>query len=476
MHGARLNRRQFLCAAAGAAGRSVGITVMPEYIQVEGIGRVLDNLLRRARATSVTTSPYVMEPAGEKTGSREPPIDAGAGKVRLLDRPLWGRRELFVRTAPSFEPDARLYRGLRYQPAAVTELTRKQGPLIGEFVSAARARGLKVYLQVQAAIPPGYRVQFGGPAEEDCPRLPDGRIPPRRLANNGSLASMHIRAYTEALIRDLLTAYPEVDGLRFDWPEYPPYLLDDVFLDFGEPARQAAERLGLPFDRLRREAGLLYRQVHGALNDRDPGGWLAELEQRPLLHEWLRFKATLVEQMLAGYRKALTQAGGASKELLAHAFPPPLSRLSGMDFDRASRHVDGIGVKFYTMHWPMILRFWGDELLQANPGLSESRVAAALARWLDMSDGPLLPHLADYVYPEPGAPHPAGSKAQARKIAEARKAAGKTPVFALAHGYGPAADFRRRVEAVFAPSGRRLWVNRYGYLSDEKLEILAAVE
>jgi hypothetical protein len=37
--------------------------------------------------------------------------------VRLLDRPLWGKRELFVSTAPSYTPDLRLYRGLRYQPA-----------------------------------------------------------------------------------------------------------------------------------------------------------------------------------------------------------------------------------------------------------------------------------------------------------------------------------------------------------------------
>ena len=39
---------------------------MPEYLQVEGIDRVLDNIVTRARATAVTTAPYVMEPAGEK--------------------------------------------------------------------------------------------------------------------------------------------------------------------------------------------------------------------------------------------------------------------------------------------------------------------------------------------------------------------------------------------------------------------------
>src|SRR5512139_3648513 len=106
-----LERREFIgsglaaltVSAQRAPARSLGVTVMPEYIQSEGIGGVLKKL-EVAGATAVCTSPYVMEPADEKTGSREPPDDAGAGGVRLLDRPLWGRRELFVRTAPSFAP------------------------------------------------------------------------------------------------------------------------------------------------------------------------------------------------------------------------------------------------------------------------------------------------------------------------------------------------------------------------------------
>src|SRR6185503_13411294 len=126
---------------------------------------------------------------------------------------------------------------------------------------------LKVYLQVQAAIPPGYRVQFGGPTDDDRPRLPNGRIPPRRLANNGSLASPHIRDYTQALLRDLCRAYPEIDGLRVDWPEYPPYFLDDVFLDFGDHAQLAASRLGFDFKRLKQEVVNLYQFLHGGLLD-----------------------------------------------------------------------------------------------------------------------------------------------------------------------------------------------------------------
>ncbi|MCC6860042.1 MAG: hypothetical protein IT158_15850 [Bryobacterales bacterium] len=462
--------------------RFVGITVMPEYIQTEGIDRVLANLVK-AGATAVATSPYVMEPADEKTGSREPPIDAGAGKVRLLDRPLWGRRELFVRTAPSFTAQRSLYAGLRYQPAPPTRLTEEQGGIVAGFIRAARRLGLKAYLQIQAAIPPGYRVQFGGPQPGDTPLLPDGRIPPRRLANNGSLASPHIRGYTEALIRDLARAYPEIDGIRVDWPEYPPYFLDDVFLDFSPPARAAAERLGIAWEPMRQAADGLYRLLNGGLRDTHLLPWLdpdggryllaRRLSEQPGIGVFLRFKALLAEELLAGFRRALSEAGGAAKELMPNAFPPPFTLASGLDFARAARHSTAISVKLYTMHWPVILRFYGEQLRKTNPGLSEPLLVKALVNWFDIADGEAPSSLADYVYPEPGDPHPAGLRAQARKIVQAQNEAGDTPVYALAHGYGPAGDFRRRLNMAYRAARRRVWINRYGYLSDEKLEVIA---
>ena len=223
--------------------RFVGITVMPEFIQAEGIDRVIANLKDKAGATAVATSPNVVEEADAKTGSREPPIDAGAGKVRLLDRPLWGKRELFVRSEPAFEPHLSLYGGLRYQPPRPGELTRRHGKTIADFVSAARRAGLAVYFQVQAASPPGYRVQFGGPLGDDTPLLPDGRVPPRRVANNASLASPDVRAYNQALTRDPSSRLPgnrrPAGGLARVPPVFPGRCVSGLF-GAGEVRRPTA--------------------------------------------------------------------------------------------------------------------------------------------------------------------------------------------------------------------------------------------
>jgi hypothetical protein len=305
------------------------------------------------------------------------------------------------------------------------------------------------------------------------------------LANNGSLASPHIRAYTAALLRDLCRVYPEIDGIRTDWPEYPPYFLDDLFLDFSTHAEQAAARLGLDFKRMRAQASDFYHTLHGGLSDTDLARWregdggryhlLKYVMDHPGLADLLRFKALLVDELLAGFRQTLTDAGGTGKELMPNAFPPPFALLAGMDYARAAKHSTALSVKLYTMHWPLILRFYGDALMKANPKLSGTMVAQVLAQLLDIADGAGLPRLSDYRYPEPDEPHPVGAEAQARKIRQAQADAGAVPVYAIAHGYGPLGDFQRRLSTAWQASQHGIWINRYGYLSDAKLDVIRAV-
>jgi hypothetical protein len=462
-----------------------GVTVMPEFFQVEGVETVLDNLQRRARVDAIATSPYVMTPMPDGQGGREPPIDAGAGSVRLLDRPLWGRRELFVRTAPSFVPDAGLYRGLRYQPAAADDLTRAHGHVVADAIRAAKSRGMTVLLQVQAAIPPGYRVQFGGPAEEDRPRLPDGTTPAVRVDNNGSLASPHLHDYARAMVRDILRAYPDIDGLRIDWPEYPPYSLDGAFFDFGPHAEAAAARLGYDFAAMRAAAGALRARLLGGLTPGDLTMWterdggrfrlLQAAIDTPALRDWLAFKADLAIGMVETFRAAL-DAAAPGRLLVAGAFPPPFTALSGFSFRRAARSCDAIMVKLFTMHWAMMVRAWGDTLVAANPGLrGHAALPRTLAALFDIVDDAGYDRLEDWRYPEPEEAHPVGGHAQTRKIRSAQAEAGDTPVWAMPHGYGPVADFARRFAIAHDAARGRVWVNRYGYLSDAKLDAMGTV-
>jgi len=457
---------------------------MPEYPQSEGSNQVLDNLQKRTAATSLTTSPYVMEPSDHTDAGREPPADGNAGAVRLLDRPLWGKRELTVRTAPSFTPDKSLYAGLRYQPSEPDALTDREGRRIEEFIATAKQRRMQVYMQVQSAIPPGYKVQFGGAVAEDRPLLPNGSEHEGRVDKNASLASPHIKDYGCALLRDLVQAYPNLDGLRVDWPEYPPYAFDSLFFDFSLHAKAAADRLGYDFEAMRASADKLHHFILNALTDDDISRWTeAEASENfwnlltrfPGVLDLRAFKGDLASELIQAYAETIRDASGGRMDFVVQGFPPPWSQASGFDVQKIAPHVSGIGVKLYTMHWPMMVRGYADRVLTSNKHLSAVSLLTGIFTVLDILDTAPPSNVEDVEYPRPDQPHLAGLNAQARKIQETRTLAGATPVYAFSHAYGPMDDYRNRMQVAWEASGHRMVVNRYGYMTDEKLDVLGQV-
>lgn len=457
--------------------RTLGITVMPEYAQSEGIDAVLDNVAGIARAGSLTTSPYVaaLAPAGK--GHREPPSDGGLGHKRLLDRPLWEQGELWMTAAPSFRPNPALYEGLAYRPPEADDLTAAQGPVVGQFLDAAKSRGMDVWLQIQAAIPPCYRVQFGGPLPHDEPLLP-GLVPSRgRVDRNASLAAPDVRAYVRAITRDLCQNYPQIDGLKFDWPEYPVYHFDALFFDFNPAMAPHAAALGLDLGTLARATGRFLSDLgNGTLRRRSIA--LDDLESfrsslfaaYPVLGELLALRRAVVTDFAGFLRDTVNDASGGKCGLFLQSFPPPLNVATGFDTAAIAPLCTAVGVKFYTMHWPLIE---ADYLaaLTSRADLPPVAVARALSRLLGLS--PDVPRNPDHIrYPEPHDRHAATSEAIRAKIAEARHQAGATPVWGMTHGYGPPEDVIRRFRALW--EGGAVQVNRYAYLSDEKLAAIGA--
>ena len=455
--------------------RFLGITVMADFILNEGVAGILDNITRRAGATAVGLNPTVTAPSAAGVGSFQPPADAGSSP-RLFDRPLWGKRALWVQSGPSYRPNQAHYAASPYPSRQPNHLTDAHGALIGQFIDAALERGLKVYLQVAAT----------GPSQldrQDIPRLPDGRLPANRMANTGSLASAAIRHYNRAYIADLLEHYPQITGFRPDWPEYPCYKLDEAFQDFGPHVAAWAAENGFDFAAIRQEVGALYNYLHGSLKNEDLEDWasadrgklaqLTLLRRYPGVLQWLQLKAALSVDLLRHWREIISAGGGAEKELSANAFMPPYVLFTGFDFAAAAAHCNAIAPKLYTMHWSVIIEFWGSVLLKHNPDLDEKLLVRALAHLFDLDDEVSASRIADYGYPEPHEPHPIPNAPQARKIrqvlAQAKDLTSITPII---HGYGPADDFMRRFKVVAASPAAGAWVNRYGYLSDEKLDAI----
>ena len=129
------------------------------------------------------------------------------------------------------------------------------------------------------------------------------------------------------------------------------------------------------------------------------------------------------------------------------------------------------------MHWALMVKFWGDVLLAANPDLDEGLLVAALVNLLDLDEpGAGGRTVAHYRYPEPDEAHPISEQAQQRKIAQVMAAVGgRVPVYPLVHGYGPLDDFRRRFSIAAHSPAAGIWVNRYGYLDDAKLDVIGGL-
>ena len=461
---------------------TLGITVMPEWFQYEGIEPVLDRVAALG-ATAIATSPYVLEPAPDGTGAREPPPDGEAGLIRPLDRELFGRRELWVRTAPAFVHEDERYASLRYRPMPASALTHANYSLLDRVIEAANDRGIDVLLQVMAACPPGYRVQFSGLADDDRCLGPDGRPHDARVDRNGSLASPHIVAYVATLVGELAQRFPGVAGFRLDWPEVPPYDFASALFDFhpamtalmraaGHDPRAVARAVAGWADGLRAAAsGAASRgpvAVHAALLAAD---WPAFVSDDGCYAPLRAAKREASLRLLRAVRDALDALPGPRRRLEPQAFPPPFHRLSGFPLDGLDAVADAIGIKLYTMHWPMLARYWARDLVGDAPPAEQNAVTAAVAALFGLTDG-VVTDGSVLRYPEPDEPHPVGARSQRTKIEVAIAAAGRVPVVPFVHAYGPIGDVESRWR-IASGGATSTWINRYGYLSDAKLDAIA---
>ena len=473
--------------------RQLGVVLTPAEVQDEGLDRVLDNIVGAgATAISPTLGVYTPAPTGE--GSREPPLDV-AGEVRLLDRPLWGKRELWMRGYTPHQPNPAIWADLPYPapPLAPPEL---RTDVVRQIIDGARVRGLAVEIQISPYTLPGapggqtFGGGHGAGVVSDRPQRIDGTVGERIVAGHGCLNNPRVRALGRARMSDALAHYADVDGVFVDWTEYTTYFLEDCFVCFCEHCEAAAIRQGFDWASIRQDSRAMWDRLHrltpaDLTRATDSADWpfvLADtLVTYPGVAVLFRFKAASVREAAGDLRQTMNAAGASGVALGLNGFAPPWSRVTGMDYRTVHEVVQATRCKLFTFHWPMMTRWWSETLLQWNPGLDEGMVLRAVQAALDLPP-PSDEHrmsLADYGMPRPDEPHPITPAALTRKVNQAVRLAAAgghaDNCLAYVHSYRPPAEFRRVLEAVVASEARGCWVQRYGYLSDEKLAIMREV-
>jgi hypothetical protein len=466
-----------------------GITITTGELASEGVDTVLDNLAR-AGANALTTSTHVTveAPAGE--GLREPPLDI-AGQARILDRPLWGKRVVNVHRYSAHPADPALWKDLPWEPPPVAP-EEVRVDFARQAIDGARECGLRTWVHLAPYVLPG---GTGGQdsttfstelRDEYRPRRFIGGSHPDAIAFTGCLNNPVVRQLGRVRMRELLRHYGDADGVELDWVEYPVYFIDKFFTCFCEHCERQATEFGYDWQRITSSVRVLWDSLHTLTNDQvlamtASGDW-GELVPDPAsmqqgLIDWLEYKSESVEFALADLRVTMDDAGASHMAIAAGGFALPWGRMSGAAYASAEGVVDVQRVKLYSFHWLMMLRWWTDTILLWNRGsdVQPHTLTQAFLRFFDLElvDPPpeLMPEA--FGMPLPDTSHNLTPGSYTHRLVNAlSRRENQAPIMPVVHAYRSAEDFAMVLDAVRPYTQAGLWIQRYGYLSDEKLDVL----
>lgn len=471
--------------ATPSTERVRGVVLTPAEIQFEGMDCVLDRI-NRTGANAVAISPGVFLPGSSETGVREPPVDVD-GEVRELDRPLWGSRVAYVRRFSPYAPDPQIWQNVPFKaPTLAPEGYRVD--VARQLIDAARQRELAAYLILSPTVLPGLpggHSMSGGIAGGDMDERPlpiSGTRSKRIIAGQGCPNNEQVRALVVARVREAVKHYGDAAGFFFDWLEYTCYFLEDAFTCVCPSCRAAAVRAGIEWEPLTQAVRDLWNRLHVLTNDDlrlivETGTLsvlLSEAQAERVAGFW-QFKARSVASLLQLIAETVRASGSPQLSIGANGFPPPWSKITGAKFGAAAPYVNCVRPKFFTFHWAMMVRWYGEAVRAWNPDLDERLIVAALLALFGMHP----PHeehrqrLSDYGMPKPTEPHPLTAADIRRKLEQVNaQVAGTARVEAYVHSYQPVKTFNELMVAMEDTEIDGVWVQRYGYLSDEKLEVL----
>lgn len=459
--------------------RFLGVFVPTFYLQDEGIEHVLDRLMA-AGTRAIAIEPTIGRQATGSAGSRFPDLHID-GFERILDRPLWGHRELRVETFSAYRPDLDRYGSGPYRP------THRPPPpsqlatpdVVQATIDEAHRRGLQVHFALHPFVIPDVRAQ-------DLPITitgDPGSGP--RVAGTACLNSLAARAYGLGLVRDVVAAFPEVDGLFLDWAEFPAYALDDLFSCFCTSCEHAAHASGIRWDDVTRDVRATWDWSHRLTSHELRGSRrrmrraedvVAALADAPGWLEFIRFKARSVVQFHRDVRAALDQDGHSRVSLTARGWPPPWNLVSGMNYRSLAGICEAAAPKLFTFDFAALPRWYGTALKRWNPDLEEAEILDALVEVMALPDAIAERTFARYQIPAPEELHHTDPVEHAGRIQQViDQVGGRVPCYPIIHAYLPEPQWKRMVAVGRDGPADGIWVQMYGYLSDRKLEIMRDV-
>ena len=301
---------------------------------------------------------------------------AGGVKTVVVGRLLFAGADGEPGAMATFDPNPAVYRDLGVEPpSAPAEKLPEKRQLLDRALTEAKQRGLEIYVFCPDA--------GQGPGG-------DGHA----LADDTSLAARMAR------IRDVMEAYPMVDGGVLDGPELgyeiAPGHRSNIFEDTPETLRSAAGDLGYDFDALIAAKERLQAKLHNLnpaeIDLRADGGFLGcfELFGRDTdLAAWFAFRRDLLMQYYRRQHDALARFPQPVRIGVGSRLPC-FAPLNGHDLVLMAELYDFILPKLYFFHrgfdgfFGTIGRYI-QTLTEWNPGLSDAHAMKIVESLLGIS-------------------------------------------------------------------------------------------
>ena len=451
----------------------LGIFVHPIDVQNEGLQPVFQNL-ESIGVTDICITSRVGRLADADKGVRFPPLHID-GYRRKLARPLWGKREQRIEFFNAYKPNLSLYTNATYQPLSTPVPPELDTSVPYQMIAEAHKRGMHVHMLIQPFLPPNIRPQ-------DQPIYIDGSLPqPPFIARNACLNSPTVEKYARALVQDTLDHF-QVDGLFTDWAEYGAYRLQDNFTCFCANCERQASKQGFDWGQIQHDVAQMWDWLH-KLSERDlarsirlwqnPSDLLALLTRYPGWLQFFQFKANTVTNFYRQVRHLIESFTLQEIQLSARGWPPPWNRSSGMDYSALANICHTVTPKLFTFDYSVLPRWYGEVLRTWNPDLTQSAILNALLVWMNLPDDVSPRTFEKYQIPAPHEMHPASIEAYHLRVDEVLdQVNGRAAVCPFAHAYLPEPQWLQMVRMLSKSRVDGMWVQMYGYLSEQKAEIL----
>lgn len=431
-----------------------------EAFQAGGIEQVISRIVQLSHADEVTITPYSFQQTGIETDARTPALDVD-GEARELERPLWGRKVLYGKYRLSYAIDERLYSDTRYRPP----YDPIQLDLAGQVGAALRAAGLGFNIHDPIFRPPQL--------DPDCSLEDAGGV--RReafLSGVGCLNNPEVRSYASAFVLDLAQHY-RPDGLSLDWVEFTPYRLEDCLLCHCVHCQQLQEELGFDSRQTRISAANVFEKVRekGPVGLGKPTGWgdaWSRLDDG--VASLFEFKRLSVVRFVKGLRDLLVSRGLGHLKLRLPGFAWPMCIASGLDYTLAGQLPNVVvETKMYRFHWGLMVRWYANDLSLIHGNSSPADWVPFVLGMLELESGDLS--YDKFRMPRPDEIGAISLETERKKQECALEAVGanRRNLGVRVHGYGPRPMFQDRLKTAALEGFSEIGVQRFGYLSDEKL-------